>query len=569
MKIRLIFFLFATTYFHLLNAQDYQIIHANNCEARAEARMQTLWDPVYSACFCDGIDVLSTLAPWITGNYNNGGVTSVYSSSINQSIFRYGPISSNQYFAQVSAQWNHVWKITKSEIDQHRNQFQSPGYVVPLSIAEWPANGDVSKGQAFYIAPYVDVNQNGIYDPASGDYPDIRGDEASFFVFNNTIYAGQSDNFEIHVMVYQYNCSDYNILNNTTFIHYRFFNRSLHDLNNAYVGISADLNAGGNEDDYIGFDLSHGTMYAYNADNYDESFNGYTSNSGNYPIYSGLCFLAGPKADNDNVDNPISSNWSVIQAQNGIPYNGLGKGYGDGIIDNERLGARFGHHYNLMVPEPDNGLKVNMYSKGINSLNQPFTENDSSALQACRFSFPGTSDPSNYNTYGNPPMYPNWTNTSQYNTPNDVSGFISSGPFTLEAGGNAEMDIAIVYGKNIQAGNITGGWPAFQQTLSGLHLAFEMNVTPCGEQIMGEKEIQQDLITGISPNPCTTQFELAITGDGIFQIEIYNSNGEKVDAFSRKEGKHLVNTSNYAPGIYMIKIMNNSMFSYQKLLVVP
>jgi len=36
-------------------------------------------------------------------------------------------------------------------------------------------------GQSEKIAPFYDNNNDGIYDPMAGDYPQIKGDQALFF----------------------------------------------------------------------------------------------------------------------------------------------------------------------------------------------------------------------------------------------------------------------------------------------------------------------------------------------------------------------------------------------------
>jgi hypothetical protein len=59
----------------------------------------------------------------------------------------------------------------------------SSDYTIPTSITSWPGNGDLTKGQSNFLAPFYD-NPNGpngadgIYTPADGDYPyyDINND---------------------------------------------------------------------------------------------------------------------------------------------------------------------------------------------------------------------------------------------------------------------------------------------------------------------------------------------------------------------------------------------------------
>ncbi|MEY3075781.1 MAG: hypothetical protein RJB25_1427, partial [Bacteroidota bacterium] len=43
-----------------------------------------------------------------------------------------------------------------------------PNYTVPKIIKEWPAHGDVSQGQDYYLAPFYDNNNDGTYNWQDG-----------------------------------------------------------------------------------------------------------------------------------------------------------------------------------------------------------------------------------------------------------------------------------------------------------------------------------------------------------------------------------------------------------------
>jgi len=62
------------------------------------------------------------------------------------------PVSSAEYG---------VYPVLKNEIDFHIENFDEMGYETPASILNWPANGDVSDGVDYYLAPFVEVNSNG------------------------------------------------------------------------------------------------------------------------------------------------------------------------------------------------------------------------------------------------------------------------------------------------------------------------------------------------------------------------------------------------------------------------
>ncbi|MFY8131649.1 MAG: hypothetical protein ACOVOL_00340, partial [Bacteroidia bacterium] len=82
------------------------------------------------------------------------------------------------------------WKLTKAQIDEHKSNTLPggglvPGYTPPSVFMDWPAHGDPALNQAFYLAPFVDVDQDGNYNPIQGDYPKIRGDQSIWMVYND------------------------------------------------------------------------------------------------------------------------------------------------------------------------------------------------------------------------------------------------------------------------------------------------------------------------------------------------------------------------------------------------
>jgi len=165
-----------------------------------------------------------------------------------------------------------MWTVTKSEVDDHIANFNSGSYVMPSSIEYWPAHGDISLDQDFYLAPYIDHNSNGIYDPENGDYPLIRGDVATYMILNDKASAhaasgGDPIGIECHFMFYQYQTSD--DLDNTTFINLKLINRGTQTLSEFVVGSFLDTDIGDGSDDFIGCDSTHNLFYSYNSSNTD------------------------------------------------------------------------------------------------------------------------------------------------------------------------------------------------------------------------------------------------------------------------------------------------------------
>src|SRR5690606_41439558 len=66
----------------------------------------------------------------------------------------------------ICNQYDRLWSVTKQQV----RDFIATG-VATRDIREWPGNGDQSRGELPVLAPYEDVNGDGVYIPDSGDYP--------------------------------------------------------------------------------------------------------------------------------------------------------------------------------------------------------------------------------------------------------------------------------------------------------------------------------------------------------------------------------------------------------------
>ncbi len=297
------------------------------------------------------------------------------------------------------------FKITRAEVDEHISSHGTSGYVMPSSIANWPAHGD--EGYSYYLAPFKDVNGNGVYDPATGDYPyydinndlcpwtedniaaaaahtlprtpeDImyygndwhnsngmiyadhvlKGDETLFWIFNDnagphTESSGSPIGLEIRGQAFGFATNDE--LNNMTFYSYEIINRSTYTLTNTFFSQWVDPDLGYAKDDYVGCDVARGLGYCYNGSNVDGT--GQIEAYGDQPPAVGVDFFQGPYMDPDNRDNPKFYADSAsfpgycdrflrsAFTQDQMAINGVN--FGDQITDNERFGMRrFVYHNN-------------------------------------------------------------------------------------------------------------------------------------------------------------------------------------------------------------------------------
>ena len=214
--------------------------------------------------------------------------------------FHYGPVSQA---VGLAGQW--IYKISKQEIIDHQNNYNSPNYQMPSSIANWKGNGDVSLGMAAQLAPYEDLNGNGIYEPHLGDYPKIKGDEAIYWI-------NHKNDIEYHGMLYGFNRPNDSAIHQSLFLSYEIFNRSTTFIDSAKMGMFMDFDLGDPRDDYVGCDSLKNAFFVYNGDGYDDNFNG-MNGYGVDPPYVGLKFIT------DSMDGFVYYN--IGGGVNGDPFN--------------------------------------------------------------------------------------------------------------------------------------------------------------------------------------------------------------------------------------------------------
>jgi hypothetical protein len=75
--------------------------------------------------------------------------------------------------------------VTKAQIQEHIQSLSSSSYNIPDDILNWPAHGNVSNGESYYLAPFVDIDGDNEYHPELGDYPKILGDVSSFYIIHD------------------------------------------------------------------------------------------------------------------------------------------------------------------------------------------------------------------------------------------------------------------------------------------------------------------------------------------------------------------------------------------------
>lgn len=371
-----------------------------------------------------------------------------------------GPVA-NSYSTFYDNRYNRVWKITKTQIDDHILNWNNPGYTVPPVIADWPAHGDVTNGEAARLALFHDANGNGTYEPALGDYPHIRGDMAVFFIYNDTrtIHTetgGDPLGVEVHGMAYAYDRPQDSIIHHTIFFNYTIFNRSGSRINDFSIGNWVDFDLGFFRDDYVGCDTTRNTFYGYNGDSYDDGMFGYGAN----PPAQAITFLNLPMThfatynnDFDSMGNPTSP----------AAYYGYLTGYW-----------------------PDGSPWVDNYNNG-----GPGTGH-------------GNGIPTSYLLPGDPVNGTGWTEKNSARPPSDRRGMGSTSSITFDSGEKICLDLAYVYARGYFMDEI-GSVANMASHVDSIQRFYNAQGYQCNSTMTTSVERELlDAEVSISPNPTSS-----------------------------------------------------------------
>ncbi len=504
----------------------------------------------------------------------------------NGADFFFGPIdSTGTYGASYDSVWNRVWKINKCAIDTYQNWLlNSPVGINPLlsgvsedtnameAISHWPAFDMYGRP----LAPFEDVNLDGVYDPTVGDVPKIKGDQAIFFVYNDaraahTESGGVSLGIEIQGMAYAFNCPDDTALYNTIFTNYKIVNRSESAISTVKIGNWTDFDIGFYGDDYIGCDVARGAYYGYNGTAIDGT--GQSTAYGNIPPAEAVVFLQGPWANANGYDETPGM---FVNETN----------CGDGIIDNERLGmSKFMSFNNNSSSINGNPLTANHwynYLSGTwkNGMGWTYGEDGTNADSVlCDFMFPDSSDPIGYGvggTVNTPASMPAWNELSSNNIPGDRRGVGSYGPFTLAASGAGsieEIDFAYVYGRATFGDNMSSV-AVMKNRIDSVRQKFDSGFsnahTGCGctNITAGVKESAVTPTFVVYPNPTTDNIKMDYQpATKNASVKIFGSTGNLIKEIALEaQSTQSISTKDLASGLYIIKLQDGGKSSFKKFI---
>lgn len=421
----------------MFDAFDY--ININHIKARLMAHGDMWYDPGPQTASCEfpkgsGKHIGFAGALWM-GGYDGSGALTMAAQTYRTGTddFWPGPLDASGHITYATSRdWAKIWKVNKADIAAFLALTSHTVANTPASILTWPGTGNanaagnagaslvISPGRA--MAPFVDLNGNGIYEPLLGEYPDIKGDQALWCVYNDALGIHNTTmtstiGVEVHLMAFAY--SNGSLLDNVVYYEYEFKNWSTKNYEGFRIAQFADLDLGYGQDDFAGFDSSHRMGIQYNGVAADGSSAGFPANSyGTHVPVAGVSIVADPK---DSAGRFVPAG-SFIYYQNdntiaGNPTNGIQ--YRNYMNAQLRNGDQFTNDYT----GPGN------VSKGYGS------------GPAVNYVFPG--DPANN---------AQWSECASGNLPGDRRFVISSGDFSFPAGAVRKMTIALLTTDQDQGG---------------------------------------------------------------------------------------------------------------------
>lgn len=531
-----------------LNPDNFRKLDINEVSAAILVDGDMHWDRNYASYEVpknSGLKSVFSSALWI-GGIDAGGQLHTAVQTYRQTGTDYwpGPISglSMPMDSATCLQFNRIWKIDKWKLTEFIDNFNSGNvangtYAVSEEFATWPAKGNGSVTDQ--LAPFVDLNGDGLYNVYDGDYPLIKGDQMLYWIFNDslsvhnsTVPAGIALGVEVHAAAYAYFCqgiADSNrVLNTTTFYDYTIINRSNHDYDSLYVGLWSDVSLGNDFDDYIGCDSLLSAGFVYNGDNDDETVDGYGLN----PPMQNIKVLKGMIADpGDGVDNNL---------------NGITDEPGERTTMNHFMPVlkapsspvgspvNAGDYYNFMRSIWKDGMPLHYGADG-RDVTAPLTN----------FMFSGLP----YDTTG-------WTELSAGNVPEDRRLLVSSGPISFDAGDTASITFAFIFTHDSNAANgLTTSIARNRADLERIQHWFDIDSFPsCEVYTVGYNEQVMNKQFAVYPNPGTNHIFISGNNPSCSKadVTVLTTLGEEI--YKGVWGTDPIDMSRFSSGLYFIYI---------------
>ena len=351
-------------------------------------------------------------------------------------------------------------------------------------------------------APWVDKNNNGIYEPnfeewlelgsnATSDTPWFIGDEVLWFVSNDmdpsrtsNLYGTSPIGIEVHTLVWGYDQTG--PLGNMVFTKYTVINKGTADLENAYFSKWSDPDLGDANDDFCGVDTTLVLGYIYNA----------LAKDGVYgiPPAAGYDFFQGPIVPGEPTD-VAHYNFGLRQGYKNMGVSSFAFYInGDGVYKDPDLGV------------PNGALQMYNYQRSLLYSGGPFVD-------------PGTGLNVKVCLAGDPIKKTGWLDGT-VRGPGDRRFLMTVGPFTLAQKDTQEVVVASIVGRGsdrLSSLQVLKYYDRFAQ------LAFDNNFD------LPKAPPQPQVTASLHPNKIILHWG---SPDLVKQIENFNDRGYKFQGYN-------------------------------------
>lgn len=294
---------------------------------------------------------------------------------------------------------------------------------VPQSLIDWAEAIELG-------AEWVDKNNDGVYDPANGDRPNILASETFFMVVNDDVLQADRPTdtppMQVEVRLTGFAFSRADALGDIVYIRFTFVNKSSNNFDDLYFSIIHDADLGVDyQDDAIGCD----TVFAHGSgvvDNFGFIWNGNTSGSTDGSAF-GVDFFQGPVVDAVSVTDTAFIRRGPLLGVDTIPG---------------KRNAAMASFYTY--PNGDSPVSANPAYLGVRRAAEGgLDHNDGSAIDPTALGVGGlASDNPKYLYSGDPVTATGWW----MNTEQDRRYMLTTEAFDLAAGEAQDVVVGWVYG---------------------------------------------------------------------------------------------------------------------------
>ncbi len=453
-----------------------------------------------------------------------------------------GPLDASDTLTYATSYaWAKIWKVNLTDIDTFLTSPTHTTTNTPPSILTWPGKGNVNAqgngGSPLTIitdmAPFVDLNGNGIYEPLLGEYPLIKGNQTLWWVFsdNGPVHSqtnGKPLGVEVHAMSYAFKRGS--LIDNVVYYEYDMINKSAHNYINSRIGIWNDVEIGYALDDYIGFDSTLRMGIAYNGTNCDGCSAGNPTNS--YGLNPPQCALTMIVLPGDVGTNYVPAG-SFTTYENDFS-----------ILGNPSNDTQYN---NYMRSKVSNGQSIaSVYLN--DTLPYPCGHHDST--EVINYVYPG--DPSDTAA---------WSECACHLNAFDARFILSSNDFSFNSGTTQKFVFAMIVADS------AGGCPA--TNFDKIKILADTAWVNYHQHASSVKNIVTNNALNIYPNPAHNQINIETSGitTGEETITFYNIIGQKLNVnITRLANERVADISNLPNGIYLVAYNNGTIQKTVKVI---